>query len=135
MAAMNVREVVEEPADDQNSRRRAAVQVRELLDELASVLADVGLLEEQASEEEKPTETAMEGDEAMPADGERSALAKAEARQVKYDALLAKAERIKSAIAKAEAAHARKSDLLKVLNRAAPETAVKTRIEAVSYRG
>lgn len=118
----------------------AASRVKELLDELASVLAELGLLEDQASEDEdKPTETAMEGDEVLPADAERSVLAKAEARQAKYDALLAKAERIKAAIAKAEAAEARKHELLKVLHRAAPaltETAdMKPRIEPVSFRG
>jgi hypothetical protein len=77
----------------------------------------------------------MEGDEKPADEIPRSAVAKAEARQAQYDSLLAKAERIKAAIAKAEAAEVRKAELLKVLNRAAPETAVKTRIEAVSYRG
>lgn len=115
----------------------AATRVKELLDELAAVLAEMGMLEEQESEDE--VETAMEGDEAAPAEGERSAVAKAEARQAKYDELLAKAERIKAAIAKAEAAEARKTELLKVLNRAAPApvetTDMKPRIEPVSYRG
>ena len=115
----------------------AATRVKELLDELAAVLAEMGMLEEQESEDE--VETAMEGDEAAPAEGERSAVAKAEIRQAKYDALLAKAERIKAAIAKAEAAEARKNELLKVLNRAAPApvetTDMKARIEPVSYRG
>jgi hypothetical protein len=110
----------------------AASKVKELLDELAATLAEMGMLEEQ--EGEPAEETAMEGDEAMPAAMERSA----EARQAKYDDLLAKAERIKSAIAKEEAREARKAELLKVLNRAAPVESTemaKPRIEAVSYRG
>jgi len=115
----------------------AATRVKELLDELAAVLAELGMLEEQESEE--AVETSMEGDEGKAeAEGERSAIAKAEARQARYDELLAKAERIKAAIAKEEAREARKVELLKVLNRAAPvETTEmgKPRIEAVSYRG
>ena len=110
----------------------AASKVKELLDELAATLAELGMLEDAA---EETVETAMEGDEKPADETPRSAVAKAEARQAQYDALLAKAERIKAAIAKSEAAEARKNELLKVLNRAAPETAVKTRIEAVSYRG
>jgi HK97 family phage major capsid protein len=111
----------------------AASKVKELLDELAATLAELGMLDDAAEEQ---TETAMEGDEKPADEGQRSAVAKAEARQAQYDLLLAKAERIKAAIAKAEAAELRKAELLKVLNRAAPvETAVKTRIEAVSYRG
>lgn len=110
----------------------AASKVKELLDELAATLAELGMLDEQESEE---VETAMEGDENK-AEGERSAVEAVEARQAKYDALLAKAERIKAAIAKSEAAEARKAELLKVLNRAAPvETTVKTRIEPISTRG
>lgn len=115
----------------------AATRVKELLDELASVLAELGMLDEQESEE--VVETSMEGDEGKAdAEGERSATAKAEARQARYDELLAKAERIKSAIAKAEAAEARKAELLKVLHRHGPvETSemAKPRVEAVSYRG
>ena len=111
----------------------AATKVKELLDELAATLAELGMLEDAA---EETVETAMEGDEKPADETPRSAVAKAEARQAQYDSLLAKAERIKAAIAKAEAAEVRKNELLKVLNRAAPvETAVKTRIEAVSYRG
>jgi len=111
----------------------AASKVKELLDELAATLAELGMLDDAAEEQ---TETAMEGDEKPADEGQRSAVAKAEARQAQYDSLLAKAERIKAAIAKAEAAELRKAELLKVLNRAAPvETSVKTRIEAVSYRG
>jgi HK97 family phage major capsid protein len=113
-----------------------AARVKELLDELASVLAEMGALEDSA---EESVETAMDGDEKPMEEGERSEVAKAEARQAKYDELLAKAERIKSAIAKAEAAEARKNEILKVLNRAAPAptetTDMKPRIEAVSYRG
>lgn len=113
-----------------------AARVKELLDELASVLAEMGALEDEAPAED--VETAMEGDE-KPAESERSVVEQAEERQAKYDALVAKAERIKSAIAKAEAAEARKNELLKVLHRAAPAptetTDVKTRIEPVSYRG
>ena len=111
----------------------AASKVKELLDELAATLAELGMLDEQEPEE---VETAMEGDENK-AEGERSAVDAIEARQAKYDSLLAKAERIKSAIAKAEAAEARKAELLKVLHRAAPveTTDVKTRIEPVSTRG
>ena len=108
-----------------------ASRVKELLDELASTLAELGMLEES-----EPTETAMQGDESAPADGERSVVSAVEARQAKYDELLAKAERIKSAIAKAEQAEARKAELLKTLNRAAPAAEVaKPRIEAVSTRG
>ena len=111
----------------------AASKVKELLDELAATLAELGMLDEQEPEE---VETAMEGDENK-AEGERSAVDAIEARQAKYDSLLAKAERIESAIAKAEAAEARKAELLKVLHRAAPveTTDVKTRIEPVSTRG
>jgi HK97 family phage major capsid protein len=113
-----------------------AARVKELLDELASVLAEMGALEDSA---EESVETAMDGDEKPMEEGERSEVAKVEARQAKYDELLAKAERIKSAIAKAEAAEARKNEILKVLNRAAPAptetTDMKPRIEAVSYRG
>ena len=107
-----------------------ASRVKELLDELASTLAELGMLEEQE------TETAMEGDEPA-AEGERSAVAAVEARQAKYDDLLAKAERIKSAIAKEEAREARKAELLRTLNRAAPAEAVveKARVEPISFRG
>jgi len=107
-----------------------ASRVKELLDELASTLAELGMLDE-AGEAEESTESV----DGAPAD--RSAVEAVEARQAKYDSLLAKAERIKAAIAKAEAAEARKAELLKTLNRAAPavEVAEKTRIEAVSYRG
>ena len=106
-----------------------ASRVKELLDELASTLSELGMLDEAGEAEES-----TEGVDGAPAD--RSAVEAVEARQAQYDSLLAKAERIKAAIAKAEAAEARKNELLKVLNRAAPvETAVKTRIEAVSYRG
>ena len=69
-----------------------ASRVKELLDELATTLAEMGMLEEQEPE------TAMEGDEPV-TEGERSAVAASEARQARYDELLAKAERIKSAIA------------------------------------
>jgi HK97 family phage major capsid protein len=112
----------------------AASRVKELLDELASTLAELGMLEEGDAAE--APETAMEGDETP--EGERSAVAAVEARQAKYDELLAKAERIKAAIAKEEAREARKNELLKVLNRAAPvETAEmsKPRIEPIAYRG
>lgn len=112
----------------------AASKVKELLDELASTLAELGMLDEEA-EAEDSTETvdgtAVEG-------GERSAVEAVEARQAKYDALLAKAERIKAAIAKAEAAEARKAELLKVLHRSAPvETTemAKPRIEPIAFRG
>lgn len=109
-----------------------AARVKELLDELATVLAEMGALEDDA-----PAEDVAEG-EAEVASAERSSVEAVEARQAKYDELLAKAERIKSAIAKAEAAEARKNELLKVLHRAAPvETTemAKPRIEPVSYRG
>lgn len=108
----------------------AASKVKELLDELAATLADLGMLDEAGEAEE-----ATENPDGTPAD--RSAVEAVEARQAKYDELLAKAERIKAAIAKAEAAEARKAELLKVLNRAAPveTTDVKPRIEPVSTRG
>lgn len=113
----------------------AASKVKELLDELATTLAELGMLDEEGAAEE-----ATENSDGTPVegDGERSAVAAVEARQAKYDALLAKAERIKSAIAKAEAAEARKNELLKVLNRAAPVEATemaKPRIEPISFRG
>jgi len=110
----------------------AASKVKELLDELAATLAELGMLDEEGAAEE-----AGENTDGTPVDGERSAVEAVEARQAKYDSLLAKAERIKAAIAKAEAAEARKAELLKVLHRAAPveTTDVKTRIEPVSYRG
>jgi hypothetical protein len=106
-----------------------ASKVKELLDELASTLAELGMLDEQGEAEE-----AGEVTEGTPAD--RSAVEAVEARQAKYDELLAKAERIKSAIAKEEAREAKKAELLRTLNRAAPAVEVaKTRIEAVSHRG
>ena len=113
----------------------AASRVKELLDELASTLAEMGALDEAGAAEE-----AAENQDGTPADGgERSVIEQAEARQAKYDALFAKAERIKSAIAKAEAVEARKAELLKVLNRAAPATTetadMKTRIEPIAFRG
>jgi HK97 family phage major capsid protein len=110
----------------------AASKVKELLDELAATLAELGMLDEEGAAEE-----AGENTDGTPVEGERSAVEAVEARQAKYDSLLAKAERIKSAIAKAEAAEARKAELLKVLHRAAPveTTDVKTRIEPVSTRG
>jgi len=109
----------------------AASRVKELLDELASVLAELGMLDEQGEAEE-----AGENTDGTPVEGERSAVAAVEARQARYDELLAKAERIKSAIAKEEAREAKKAELLKTLNRAAPAVEVaKPRIEAVSARG
>ena len=111
-----------------------AAKVKELLDELATVLAEMGALEDDS-----PAEDVAEG-EAEVASAERSSVEAVEARQAKYDELLAKAERIKSAIAKAEAAEARKNELLKVLHRAAPapmETPemAKPRVEPISFRG
>ena len=110
----------------------AASRVKELLDELAQTLAEMGMLDDDGADEESTEST-----DGTPVEGERSTVEAVEARQAKYDSLLAKAERIKAAIAKAEAAEVRKNELLKVLNRAAPvETAaVKTRIEPVSCRG
>jgi HK97 family phage major capsid protein len=110
----------------------AASKVKELLDELAATLAELGMLDEEGAAEE-----AGENADGTPVEGERSAVEAVEARQAKYDALLAKAERIKAAIAKSEAAEARKAELLKVLHRAAPveTTDVKTRIEPISTRG
>ncbi len=110
----------------------AASKVKELLDELAATLAELGMLDEEGVAEE-----AAENTDGTPVEGERSAVEAVEARQAKYDALLAKAERIKAAIAKSEAAEARKAELLKVLHRAAPveTTDVKTRIEPISTRG
>ena len=110
----------------------AASKVKELLDELAATLAELGMLDEEGVAEE-----AAENTDGTPVEGERSAVEAVEARQAKYDALLAKAERIKSAIAKSEAAEARKAELLKVLHRAAPveTTDVKPRIEPISTRG
>ena len=106
-----------------------AARVKELLDELATTLAELGMLEEQDT-----TEVEHEGEESSA--GERSAVAAVEARQARYDELLAKAERIKSAIAKEEAREARKNELLRTLNRAAPAEAVeKARIEPVAYSG
>jgi HK97 family phage major capsid protein len=107
----------------------AASKVKELLDELAATLADLGMLDEAGAAEE-----AGENTDGTPAD--RSAVEAVEARQAKYDELLAKAERIKSAIAKEEAREAKKLELLKTLNRAAPAVEVsKPRIEAISTRG
>jgi HK97 family phage major capsid protein len=110
----------------------AASKVKELLDELAATLAELGMLDEEGVAEE-----ASENADGTPVDGERSAVEAVEARQAKYDSLLAKAERIKAAIAKSEAAEARKAELLKVLHRAAPveTTDVKPRIEPISTRG
>jgi HK97 family phage major capsid protein len=110
----------------------AASRVKELLDELAQTLAELGMLDDEGAAEEEGENT-----DGTPVEGERSAVEAVEARQAKYDSLLAKAERIKSAIAKAEAAEARKAELLKVLHRAAPveTTDVKTRIEPISTRG
>lgn len=116
-----------------------AARVKELLDELAVVLAEMGALEDEGAEDEAAEGEAVEG-EAELATSERSKVEAVEARQAAYDALLVKAERIKAAIAKAEAAEARKNEILKVLNRAAPaplETPEmsKPRVEPVSYRG
>jgi HK97 family phage major capsid protein len=112
----------------------AASKVKELLDELAATLAELGMLDEEGVAEE-----AGENTDGTPVEGERSAVEAVEARQAKYDALLAKAERIKSAIAKSEAAEARKAELLKTLNRATPahsEAAVnKPSIYPISRRG
>ena len=105
----------------------AASKVKELLDELAATLAEMGMLEEQ--EGEPAEETAMEGDEAMPAAMERSA----EARQAKYDDLLAKAERIKSAIAKEEAREARKAELA-VARKATEEMKERTEYERLKAK-
>lgn len=114
----------------------AASKVKELLDELAATLAELGMLDEEGAAEESTENTDGTPDDG---EGERSVVEAVEARQAKYDELLAKAERIKAAIAKAEAAEARKNELLKVLNRAAPApmetTDMKPRIEPVSYRG
>jgi HK97 family phage major capsid protein len=111
-----------------------AARVKELLDELASVLAEMGALEDEGAGEE-----AAEGEAVEAASADRSVVEAVEARQAQYDALVAKAERIKAAIAKEEAREAKKQELLKVLNRAAPApvetTEMKTRIEPVSYRG
>lgn len=110
-----------------------AARVKELLDELATTLAEMGALEDEGAAED-----VAEG-EAEVASAERSSVEAVEARQAKYDELLAKAERIKAAIAKAEATEARKNELLKVLNRAAPApvetTEMKPRIEPISFRG
>jgi len=110
----------------------AASRVKELLDELASTLAELGMLDEAGAAEE-----AGENTDGTPAD--RSAVAAVEARQAKYDELLAKAEKIKKSIADEEAREARKAELMKALNRAAPvvETAApaKTDIRAVGFRG
>lgn len=112
-----------------------AARVKELLDELAGVLAEMGALEDEGEGEEAAEGEAVEAAAA----GERSAVEAVEARQAQYDALVAKAERIKAAIAKEESREAKKAELLKVLNRAAPApvetTEMKTRIEPVSYRG
>lgn len=114
-------------------------RVKELLDELAGVLAEMGALEDEGAEGEIEADAAeVEGEVAT---SERSKVEAAEARQAAYDALLAKAERIRAAITKAETAEARKLELLKVLNRAAPapleapDMSTKPRIEPISYRG
>lgn len=106
----------------------AASKVKALFDELASTLAELGMMDDVADE-------ATEGGEA--ASIERSAVEDVEARQAKYDDLLAKAERIRAAIAKEEAREAKKAELMKVLHRAAPVEAVepRNRIEPVAYRG
>jgi len=110
-----------------------AARVKELLDELASVLAEMGALEDEGAAEE-----VVEGEGVEAASADRSVVEAVEARQVAYDALVAKADRIKSAIAKEEAREAKKAELLKVLNRAAPVEATemaKPRIEPISFRG
>ena len=110
-----------------------AARVKELLDELASVLAEMGALEDEGAAEE-----VVEGEGVEAASADRSVVEAVEARQAAYDALVAKADRIKSAIAKEEAREAKKAELLKVLNRAAPVEATemaKPRIEPISFRG
>ena len=109
----------------------AASKVKELLDELAATLAELGMLDEQVTAEE-----ASEGVEGAPA-ADGSVVAAVEGRQAKYDDLLAKAERIKKAIAAEESREARKAELAKVLNRAAPavEAPAKTSIRALGFRG
>lgn len=109
----------------------AASKVKELLDELASTLAELGMLDEQGAAEE-----AGENTDGTPAD--RSAVEAVESRQARYDELLAKADRIKAAIDKAEKAEARKAELLKTLSRSAPAAEVleaKPRIQPISFRG
>ena len=114
----------------------AASKVKELLDQLASTLAELGMMDEQGAAEE-----AGENTDGTPAD--RSAVEAVEARQAKYDELLAKAERIKDAIAKAEKAEARKAELLKTMNRVTPATesaaasagSPKHDIRALGFRG
>jgi len=110
-----------------------AARVKELLDELASVLAEMGALEDEGAAEE-----VVEGEGVEAASADRSVVEAVEARQAAYDALVSKADRIKSAIAKEEAREAKKAELLKVLNRAAPVEATemaKPRIEPISFRG
>jgi len=110
----------------------AASKVKELLDELASTLAELGMLDEAGAAEE-----AGENTDGTPAG--RSAVADVEARQSQYDDLLAKAERIKKAIADEEAREARKAELAKVLHRAAPAVeaaaSAKTDIRSIGFRG
>jgi HK97 family phage major capsid protein len=109
----------------------AASRVKELLDELASVLAEMGMMDEQGAAEE-----AGENVDGTPAP--RSALEDAESRQARYDELLGKADRLRAAIAKAEAVEARKAELSKVLTRSAPAAeipAAKARIYPVAFRG
>ena len=64
----------------------AASKVKELLDELAATLAELGMLDEEGAAEE-----AGENTDGTPVEGERSAVEAVEARQAKYDSLLAKA--------------------------------------------
>ena len=110
----------------------AASRVKELLDELASTLAELGMLDEAGAAEE-----AGENTDGTPAD--RSAVAAVEARQAKYDELLAKAERIKKSIADEEAREARKAELMKSLNRATPAVEAtapaQANIRALGFRG
>jgi HK97 family phage major capsid protein len=117
----------------------AASKVKELLDELAAILADLGMLDEQGAAEEAGENVDGTPAEVAPAEVARAAAEAVEARQARYDALLAKAEKIKAAIAKEESFEARKAELTKVLHRAAPAvevaTPAKSDIRALGFRG
>jgi HK97 family phage major capsid protein len=113
----------------------AASKIKELLDQLAGVLAEMDLLEDQAEGEDEVAESPAEGEVAA---ADRAASEAAEKRQARYDELLAKADKIRASIAKEEARAAKKAELLKVLNRAAPapeDADVKPSIQPIPTRG
>lgn len=110
----------------------AASKVKDLLDQLAATLAEMGMLDEAGAQEEAGE--SVDGSEVAP----RSSLEIVEERQNKYDALLAKASKLEAAIKREETFEARRAELTKAMTRTQPASEVSaTRIQpmALHYRG